>query len=44
MGTQKPNPFPGAIGSFRAMLGKAGIKYVYFSSPGTAHESRGEET
>ncbi len=38
MGTQEPHPFPGAIGSFRAMLDKAGIKYVYFSSPGTAHE------
>jgi enterochelin esterase family protein len=38
MGTQEPNPFPGAIGAFRAMLDKQGIKYVYFSSPGTAHE------
>jgi len=38
MGTQEPNPFPGAIGAFRAMLDQAGIKYVYFSSPGTAHE------
>jgi len=38
MGTEEPNPFPGAIGSFRAMLDKAQIKYVYFSSPGTAHE------
>ena len=38
MGTEEPNPFPGAIGAFRAMLDKAGIKYVYFSSPGTAHE------
>lgn len=38
MGTKEPNPFPGAIGSFRNMLDKAGIKYVYFSSPGTAHE------
>jgi para-nitrobenzyl esterase len=38
MGTDEPNPFPGAIGSFRAMLDKAGIKYVYFSSPGTSHE------
>jgi len=38
MGTQEPNPFPGAIGAFRAMLDKAGIRYVYFSSPGTAHE------
>ena len=38
MGTAEPDPFPGAIGAFRAMLDKAGIKYVYFSSPGTAHE------
>ena len=38
MGTQEPNPFPGAIGAFRAMLDKAGVKYVYFSSPGTSHE------
>jgi para-nitrobenzyl esterase len=38
MGTQEPNPFPGAIGAFRAMLDKAGIKHVYFSSPGTSHE------
>jgi enterochelin esterase-like enzyme len=38
MGTAEPNPFPGAIGAFRAMLDKAGIKYVYFESPGTAHE------
>jgi enterochelin esterase-like enzyme len=38
MGTVEPNPFPGAIGAFRAMLDEAGIKYVYFESPGTAHE------
>jgi enterochelin esterase family protein len=38
MGTQEPNPFPGSIGAFRAMLDKAGVKYVYFSSPGTSHE------
>ena len=38
MGTAEPNPFPGAIGSFRAMLDKAGVRYVYFESPGTAHE------
>jgi enterochelin esterase family protein len=38
MGTAEPNPFPGAIGAFRAMLEKAGVKYVYFESPGTAHE------
>jgi para-nitrobenzyl esterase len=38
MGTKEPDPFPAAIGSFRTMLEKAGIKYVFFSSPGTAHE------
>ena len=38
MGTAEPNPFPGAIGAFRAMLGKAGIRYIYYESPGTAHE------
>jgi len=38
MGTKEPDPFPGAIGEFRKMLEKAGIKYVYFSSQGTAHE------
>ena len=38
MGTVEPNPFPGAIGAFRAMLDKAGVHYVYFESPGTAHE------
>jgi len=38
MGTKEPNPFPGAIGAFRAMLDKAGIQYVYYESPGTAHE------
>ena len=38
MGTAEPNPFPGAIGAFRAMLDKAGVKHVYFESPGTAHE------
>jgi S-formylglutathione hydrolase FrmB len=38
MGTAEPNPFPGSISAFCVMLDKAGIKYVYFSSPGTAHE------
>jgi enterochelin esterase-like enzyme len=38
MGTKEPNPFPGAIGAFRAMLDKAGVKYVYYQSQGTAHE------
>ncbi len=38
LGTQEPNPFPASVGAFRAMLDKAGIKYIFFSSPGTAHE------
>jgi enterochelin esterase-like enzyme len=38
MGTEEPNPFPDAIGAFRKMLDDSGAKYVYFSSPGTAHE------
>jgi para-nitrobenzyl esterase len=38
MGTEEPSFFHGSIGAFRTMLDKAGIKYVYFSSPGTAHE------
>jgi enterochelin esterase family protein len=38
LGTAEPNPFPAAVGAFRTMLDKAGVKYVYFSSPGTAHE------
>jgi enterochelin esterase-like enzyme len=38
MGTKEPSPFPGAIGAFRAMLDKAGIRYVYYESPETAHE------
>jgi enterochelin esterase-like enzyme len=38
MGTEEPNPFPGAIGAFRKMLDQAGVKYVYFESPGTSHE------
>ena len=37
-GTKEPNPFPGAIGAFRNMLDKAGIKYIYYESIGTAHE------
>ena len=37
-GTEEPDFFHGSIGAFRTMLDKAGIKYVYFSSPGTAHE------
>jgi enterochelin esterase family protein len=38
MGTEEPDFFHGSIGAFRTMLDKAGIKYVFFSSPGTAHE------
>ena len=38
LGTKEPNPFPGSVGAFRAMLDKTGVKYVYFESPGTAHE------
>jgi enterochelin esterase family protein len=38
MGTAEPDPFPGAIGAFRKMLDQSGVKYVYFESPGTAHE------
>ena len=38
MGTEEPAFFHGSIGAFRTMLDKAGIKYVYFSSPGTANE------
>ena len=38
MGTEEPEPFPKAIGEFRKMLDGAGVRYVYFSSPGTSHE------
>ena len=38
LGTKEPNPFPGSVGSFRAMLEKQGVKYTYYESPGTAHE------
>ncbi|WP_317174304.1 alpha/beta hydrolase-fold protein [Mucilaginibacter pankratovii] len=37
-GSKEPNPFPGSIGAFRAMLDKQGIKYSTYESPGTAHE------
>ncbi|MFA9390370.1 MAG: alpha/beta hydrolase-fold protein [Prolixibacteraceae bacterium] len=38
LGTKEPNPFPGSVGAFRNMLEKQGIEYVYYESPGTAHE------
>ena len=38
LGTKEPNPFPGSVGAFRNMLDKQGIKYVFYESPGTAHE------
>lgn len=38
LGTKEPNPFPGSVGAFRAMLDKQGIKYLYYQSAGTAHE------
>ncbi len=38
LGTKEPSPFPGSVGAFRTMLDKAGVKYIYYESPGTAHE------
>lgn len=38
IGTAEPAPFPASIRAFRDSLDKGGIKYVYFESPGTAHE------
>ena len=38
LGTKEPAPFPGSVGAFKAMLDKAGVKYIYYESPGTAHE------
>jgi enterochelin esterase-like enzyme len=38
LGTKEPNPFPGSVGAFRAMLDKVGVKYIYYESVGTAHE------
>lgn len=38
LGTKEQNPFPGSVGAFKTMLDKQGIKYVFYESPGTAHE------
>jgi len=38
MGTEEPVFFHHSIGAFRTMLDTAGVHYLYFSSPGTAHE------
>ncbi len=38
LGTKEPNPFPGSIGAFRAMLDQQKIKYQYYESIGSAHE------
>jgi len=38
LGTKEPDPFPGSVGAFRVMLEKTGTSYVYYESPGTAHE------
>ena len=38
LGTAEPEPFPASIKAFRSSLDQGGIKYVYFESPGTAHE------
>ncbi|MBN2320365.1 MAG: esterase family protein, partial [Acidobacteria bacterium] len=38
LGTKEPDPFPGSVGAFKAMLDKTGMNYVYYESAGTAHE------
>jgi enterochelin esterase-like enzyme len=38
LGTKEPDPFPGSVGAFRAMLNKIGLHYGYYESVGTAHE------
>ena len=38
LGTKEPDPFPGSVGAFKVMLDQVGVKYVYYQSPGTAHE------
>jgi enterochelin esterase-like enzyme len=38
LGTKEPDPFPGSVGAFKAMLDQVGIKYAFYQSDGTAHE------
>jgi enterochelin esterase family protein len=38
LGTEEGERFEQMVGGFRSALDKAGIKYTYFSSRGTAHE------
>jgi enterochelin esterase family protein len=38
LGTKEPDPFPGSVGAFRAMLDKQGIDHIYYESHNTAHE------
>jgi para-nitrobenzyl esterase len=38
LGTEEAAMFQKTVGDFRAFLDKAGVKYVYYSSPGTEHE------
>jgi enterochelin esterase-like enzyme len=38
LGTKEPDPFPGSVGAFRAMLDEVGVQYTYYESIGTAHE------
>jgi enterochelin esterase family protein len=38
LGTEEAAMFQKTVGDFRSFLDKAGIKYVYYASPGTQHE------
>lgn len=38
LGSKEPNPFPASVGAFKNLLDRQGIRYVYYQSPGTAHE------
>jgi enterochelin esterase family protein len=38
MGSEEALPHPRTIGAFRNMLDAAGVKYTFYTSPGTAHE------